>query len=95
IDVRLRGKPGTASARTGRGSGRGGARSSTARSAVTATDPTTKEALAASASSVGVTLDWAERSAVGPADSSAAGGPGTSAQDAAEPGRALNGKRTP
>ncbi|WP_434965116.1 ABC transporter permease [Brevibacterium casei] len=101
IDVRLRGKPGTASARAGRGSGRGGARSSTARSAVTATDPTTKEALAASASSVGVTLNWGEPSAVGPADSagpadsSAARGPGTSAQDAAEPGRALNGKRTP
>ncbi|EKU47360.1 ABC transporter permease [Brevibacterium casei] len=95
IDVRLRGKPGTASARAGRGSGRGGARSSTAHSAVTATDPTTKEALAASASSVGVALNWAERSAVGPADSSAAGGPATSAQDAAEPGRALNGKRTP
>lgn len=87
IDVRLRGKPGTASARAGRGSGRGGARSSTARSAVTATDPTTKEALAASASSVGVALNWGEPSP--------ARGPGTSAQDAAEPGRALNGKRTP
>lgn len=71
IDVRLRGNRTIASARTGRGALTSGNR--------TVPDRSTKEALAASASSVGVALDWNE----------------PTAETTPDPGRDANGKRTP